>query len=222
MTNLSFSESYTVLLLSGIGKHTDITNSQYCAGIILGGIYDLISSGCVSMNARGGLSVNSVLPEEYFYLDTLYQKIRQNNKKISSWLEYYCCSSTSKHIRPIIDDVYNSLAKKGYINIDIKKGVFRTRTHIHLCSSKVNQIIEDFQRKTINKDEDNKVVFSVQMLLLADVLKDFFTLGQRLKLNSAISHYKKYDMWKNTEKYINLIRNFVYQNSVNSGAIYSE
>lgn len=219
MTNLSFSENYTILLLSGIGKHTDITNSQYCTGIVLGGIYDLLSSGCVLINTRGHLIVNGVLPEEYLYLDILYKNISQNGKKISSWLEYYCCSSTSKHIRPIIDAVYNSLEKKGYLNIEIKKGLLRTRTYIHLCSSKTNQIIEDFQIRTINKDNDNFIAFSIQMLMLADILKAFFTMGQRLELNSAISYYKKYKVWKNTEQYVNLITNFVCQNSVNSGAM---
>lgn len=222
MEKLSFSENYTVLLRSIVGKNADITHAQYCAGVALGAIYDLLRSGCASVNAGGAVSITGALPEEYSYLEPLYNNIHQDSKNTEFWLEYYCCGPTSKPIRPIIDAVYSSLAKKGYITTELKKGIFKTKTCIHLCAGKTNQIVEAFQRKIMDKDKENCMVFSAQMLMLADVLKKFFTMGEQAKLAQTIASYKQCAVWSNTEPYVNRIKNFVYQNSVYSGAVYNE
>lgn len=222
MNTLSFSEIYTLLLLSSTGKRTDISNPQYSAGIVLGCIYDLLQSGCITMDINGFLKIQKSLPAEYTYLRDVYNGINQKNKKLSKWLEYYCCNPTSKNIRPLINSMYYTLSDKGYVNIEVKKGFLKTKTSIYLHSDKITPILENFQTAVLHGTDDEHIIFATQLLLLADVLKNIFSMGQRLKVNSAISDFSKSQIWKNTKPYINIIRNFNYQNSLNSGAMYSE
>lgn len=225
MSELSFSENYMLLLLNATKKHTNIKEAQYSAGIVLGGIYDLLEIGCISMNDGGYLDATGSLPAEYSYLQVLYTGIRHSNKKISKWLEYYCCKQTSKNIRPMINDIYHALSAKGFIDIEVKKGLVKTKTIFHLRPNESAPIIEDFQQGVLNKVTDEKVIFLTQMLSLAEVLKGLFPMRYRMKVKSAISHYKKHRIWNVMKPYVNSIQNYVqngqYMSAVLAGAFYN-
>ena len=57
------------------GKHTDIYQPQNSAGIVLGGIYELLQSGCVRKEKNGSLSIHKPLPSEYTGLEEIYTNI---------------------------------------------------------------------------------------------------------------------------------------------------
>ena len=71
------------------GKHTDIYQPQNSAGIVLGGIYELLQSGCVRKEKNGSLSIHKPLPSEYTGLEEIYTKYRavfKNNCKMAGLL----------------------------------------------------------------------------------------------------------------------------------------
>ena len=53
MEKITISEAYMILSYYAEGKHTDIYQPQNSAGIVLGGIYELLQSGCVRKEKNG-------------------------------------------------------------------------------------------------------------------------------------------------------------------------
>ena len=46
---LSITEKYTLLMLNGGGSRTDFMACQFTAGIVLGGLFELLQYRCVSV-----------------------------------------------------------------------------------------------------------------------------------------------------------------------------
>lgn len=220
MLQLSMTERYTVLLLNATGKHTDIAAAQYSAGIVLGGIYELIKNGCVSTSADGKIRAIKPPIDSQMYLAYLYENIRSYSaRKISKWLDFYCFSATFKNVRPLVENMYYDLSNKGVLNTEIRRGIFKTKRKYRLYSTIANEISQDFQNAVLQADNCDDIIFSVQMLFLADVFNEYFSGMQRLKINKVLSSYKKAEIWKYMEPYTNSVRNFNYQNAVNTGVM---
>lgn len=56
MNELSMTEKYTLLMLCGGGSHTDFMACQYTAGIVLGGLYELLQTGQITAGKGGKLT----------------------------------------------------------------------------------------------------------------------------------------------------------------------
>lgn len=220
MVQLSMTERYTVLLLNAVGKHTDIAGAQYSSGIVLGGIYELIENGCVSTSADGKIRAIKPPMDSQVYLTYLYENICSHSaRKISKWLDFYCFGATFKNVRPLVENMYYDLSNKGILNTEVQRGLFRTKRKYRLYSTIANEISQDFQNAVLQADNRDDIIFSVQMLLLADVFNEYFSGMQRLKINKVLSSYKKAEIWKGMESYTNSVRNFNYQNAVNTGVM---
>lgn len=81
MRKLTLSETYMVLFYYTAGKHTDLCQPQNSAGIVLGGISELLQSGCVREEKNGRLAVYKPLSSEYTGLEEMYTNIKQHSKK---------------------------------------------------------------------------------------------------------------------------------------------
>ena len=125
MGKLTLSETYMVLFYYTAGKHTDIYLPQNSAGIVLGGIYGLLQSGCVREEKNGRLAVYKPLSSEYTGLEEMYTNIKQHSKNTTKWLDYYCCSPSQKNIKLLVDDLQESLVQRQMIKVQVKKGIFR-------------------------------------------------------------------------------------------------
>lgn len=216
---LSMTEKYALLLLNAIGKHTDYMACQYSAGIVLGGLLELSQNGFISIGRNGKLAVSQKLTEEYGYLWTLYSNIKSGSpKSFNKWLEFYCFSPTYKNLRPIINDIFNALSDSGYIFIQRTKGIFRVKTSVTVNASSTMPVIRGYKENVLNNSEDEDVIFCTQMLLLADVFKMYFPMGQRAAIKQTLTIYKHTGLWKTLEPYTNSVRNFNYQNTVYTGA----
>ena len=125
MGKLTLSETYMVLFYYTAGKHTDIYLPQNSAGIVLGGIYGLLQSGCVEKEKNGRLAVYKPLSSEYTSLEEMYTNIKQHSKNTTKWLDYYCCSPSQKNIKLLVDDLQEALVQRQMIKVQVKKGIFR-------------------------------------------------------------------------------------------------
>lgn len=67
---------------------------------------------------------------------------------------------------------------------------------------------------------DEDTAFLVQMLLLSGVLKKYFSAQERGRIRKMIEQCRRTEIWKEMEPYVNRIKNFNFQNTLNSGAMY--
>lgn len=217
MNDLSFSELYTALMLNAIGKHTDYSSCQYSAGVVLGGLYELKTKGFVDISSNGKISIRGKLDTDCAHLSHLYQNVNTHSPKtLSKWLDYYCLSPSSKNIRPVIDDMIFSLSDKGVLHAEVKHGILKSKTKVRMGNIQTN--ISSFETSVVNGDMSDNIIFSVQMLQLAGVLKNYFSIGERFALKKVISQYKRSPIWKLMEPYTDVVQNFNYQNTVYTGA----
>ena len=124
MEKLTLSETYMVLFYYAAGKHTDLCQPQNSAGIVLGGISELLQSGCVREEKNGRLAVYQPLPSEYTGLEEMYMNITRYSKTAVKWLDHYCCSPSQKNIKLLVDDLQESLVQRQMIKVQVKKGIF--------------------------------------------------------------------------------------------------
>lgn len=220
MGKLTLSETYMVLFYYTAGKHTDIYLPQNSAGIVLGGIYGLLQSGCVEKEKNGRLAVCKPLPSDYTGLEEMYANIKRHSKTTTKWLDYYCCSPSQKNIKLLVDDLQESLVQRQMIKVQVKKGIFRQRRVISLCEKETEEVVRAFREAMNREVPDEDTAFLVQMLLLSGVLKKYFSVQERGRIRKMIEQCRHTEIWKDMEPYVNRIKNFNFQNTINSGAMY--
>lgn len=220
MNGRLLSETYLVLLLHEAGKHRDIRLPQYSTGIILGGILDLLEAGCVSILPDGRLKASAPLPAGYSGLAEIYRNIENLSKTTENWLDYYCCSPTLKRVSGVLDRLYDSLAEKHVLDVEVRKGIFREKRFISLSQEKAVLLKEEFLKNTEKNPLEENTVFCIQMLELAGLLKKYLSRGQENGRKSLLEQCRRTEIWKDMELYVNKIKNFNFQNTVNSGAMY--
>lgn len=220
MEKLTLSETYMVLFYYAAGKHTDIYLPQNSAGIVLGGIYGLLQSGCVEKEKNGRLAVYQPLPSEYTGLEEMYANIKRHSKTTTKWLDYYCCSPSQKNIKLLVDDLQESLSQKHMLKIQMKKGIFRQKRVVSLYEKETEEIVKEFREAVERNYPDENTAFLVQMLLLSGSLKKCFGVQERGRIKKVIEQYRYTEIWKDMEPYVNRIKNFNFQNTLNSGAMY--
>ncbi len=220
MEKLTLSETYMVLFYYAAGKHTDIYLPQNSAGIVLGGIYGLLQSGCVEKEKNGRLAVYQPLPSEYTGLEEMYANIKRHSKTTTKWLDYYCCSPSQKNIKLLVDDLQESLSQKHMLKIQMKKGIFRQKRVVSLYEKETEEIVKEFREAVERNYQDENTAFLVQMLLLSGSLKKYFGVQERGRIKKVIEQYRYTEIWKDMEPYVNRIKNFNFQNALNSGAMY--
>lgn len=220
MEKLTLSETYMVLFYYAAGKHTDIYLPQNSAGIVLGGIYGLLQSGCVEKEKNGRLAVYQPLPSEYTGLEEMYANIKRHSKTTTKWLDYYCCSPSQKNIKLLVDDLQESLSQKHMLKIQMKKGIFRQKRVVSLYEKETEEIVKEFREAVERNYPDENTAFLVQMLLLSGSLKKYSGVQERGRIKKVIEQYRYTEIWKDMEPYVNRIKNFNFQNTLNSGAMY--
>lgn len=220
MEKLTLSETYMVLFYYAAGKHTDIYLPQNSAGIVLGGIYGLFQSGCVEKEKNGRLAVYQPLPSEYTGLEEIYTNIELYSKTTAKWLDYYCCSPSQKNVKILTDDLQESLSQKHMLKIQMKKGIFRQKRVISLYEKEAEEVVREFKEALNRNYPDENTAFLVQMLLLSGSLKKYFDTQERGRMKKVIERYRYTEIWKGMEPYVNKIKNFNFQNALNSGAMY--
>lgn len=220
MEKLTLSETYMVLFYYAAGKHTDIYLPQNSAGIVLGGIYGLLQSGCVRKEKNGSLSIHKPLPSEYTGLEGIYTNIELYSKTTAKWLDYYCCSPSQKNVKILTDDLQESLSQKHMLKIQMKKGIFRQKRVISLYEKEAEEVVREFKEALNRNYPDENTAFLVQMLLLSGSLKKYFDTQERGRMKKVIERYRYTEIWKGMEPYVNKIKNFNFQNALNSGAMY--
>lgn len=216
---LSMTEIYTLLLLYGENGKIDCLSSQYSAGIVLGGLIELIDLGKISSDKDGRLSVKNIDSDVPTCFVNIYKNIEEHSEKtMKYWLEYYCFQPSYSKIRPIVDDVFFELERKKYILIDDKRGIFRKKRTIKICEEKAKQVIDAFIFDVESGKQDAMIIFCVEMLILADVFKRFFPVKKSVQVKSVLDQYRQSDIWSSMEVYTNSVQNFNYQNAVYTGA----
>lgn len=216
---LSMTEKYTLLMLYGGGRRTDFMACQFAAGIVLGGLLELIQAGDISVSRGNKLSTDYKAKKTSECFSTLYENIcRQSGKSMQSWLEYYCFNPTYKNIRPVIDDMLNTLADKGFISIEWHRGLFRKKRSIEINATQTAAVVDEFVSGVQSGKDTDEIIFCAEMLLLADVFKSYFPMGKRWGIKSTLNSYKHSEIWSMMEPYANAVRNFNYQNTVYTGA----
>lgn len=220
MEKLTLSETYMVLFYYAAGKHTDLCLPQNSAGIVLGGISELLQSGCIREEKNGRLAVYQPLPSEYTGLEEMYTNITRHSKTAVKWLDHYCCSPSQKNIKLLVDDLQESLVQRQMIKVQVKKGIFRQRRVISLCEKETEEVVRAFREAMNREVPDEDTAFLVQMLLLSGVLKKYFSVQERGRIRKMIEQCRHTEIWKDMEPYVNRIKNFNFQNTINSGAMY--
>lgn len=220
MEKLTLSETYMILFYYAAGKHTDIYLPQNSAGIVLGGIYGLLQSGCVEKEKNGRLAVYQPLPSEYTGLEEMYANIKRHSKTTTKWLDYYCCSPSQKNIKLLVDALQESLSQKHMLKIQTKKGIFRQKRVVSLYEKETEEIVKEFREAVERNYPDENTAFLVQMLLLSGSLKKYFDAQERGRIKKVIEQYRYTKIWKDMEPYVKRIKNFNFQNTLNSGAMY--
>ena len=216
---LSMTEKYALLMLYGGGNRTDFMACQSTAGIVLGGLFELLQSKHIFVGRGNKLMTDRKTGSVNEWQATLYDNICGHSaKSIQGWLEYYCFSATYKSIRPVVDDVLNTLAHKGYISIRWRRGLFRKKRSVAINTAQSASIIDGFVTGVQDGQDNDEIIFCAEMLLLADVFKSYFPMGKRWAIKSTLNDYKHSSMWKMMEPYADAVRSFYYQNTVYTGA----
>nr|WP_325305104.1 hypothetical protein [uncultured Dysosmobacter sp.] len=216
---LSITEKYTLLMLNGGSSRTDFMACQFTAGIVLGGLFELLQYRCVSVGRGNKLSANRETRTVNRCWATLYNNICScSAKSMSGWLEHYCFGTTYKNVQPVVDDVLDALSDKGYINISWRRGFFRKKRSITINTALSVPIIDEFVEGVQAGQKSDELVFCTEMLLLADVFKSYFPMGKRWSIKSTLNDYKHSGVWNMMEPYADAVRNFNYQNTVYTGA----
>lgn len=220
MEKITISETYMMLFYYASGKHADIYQPQNSAGIVLGGIYGLLQSGCVGKEKNGSLSIHKSLPSEYTGFEEMYVNIKRHSKTMVKWLDYYCCSPSQKNIKLLVDELQESLSQKHMLKIQMKKGIFRQKRVVSLYEKEAEEIVKEFREAVDRNYPDENTAFLVQMLLFSGSLKKYFGAQERGKIKKVIEQCRHTEVWKDMEPYVNRIKNFNFQNTLNSGAMY--
>ena len=183
---LSMTEKYALLMLYGGGNRTDFMACQSTAGIVLGGLFELLQSKHISVGRGNKLMTDRKTGAVNEWQATLYDNICGHSaKSIQGWLEYYCFSATYKSIRPVVDDVLNTLAHKGYISIRWRRGLFRKKRSVAINTAQSASIIDGFVTGVQDGQDNDEIIFCAEMLLLADVFKSYFPMGKRWAIKST-------------------------------------
>lgn len=220
MEKITISEAYMILFYYASGKHADIYQPQNSAGIVLGGIYGLLQSGCVGKEKNGSLFIHKSLPSEYAGFEEMYVNIKRHSKTMVKWLDYYCCSPSQKNIKLLVDALQESLSQKHMLKIQMKKGISRQKRVVSLYEKETEEIVKEFREAVERNYPDENTAFLVQMLLLSGSLKKYFGVQERGRIKKVIEQYRYTEIWKDMEPYVNRIKNFNFQNTLNSGAMY--
>ena len=94
---LSMTEKYTLLMLYGGGNRTDFMACQFTAGIVLGGLFELLQSKHISVGRGNKLVADRKSGTVNECWATLYDNICGHSaKSLRGWLDYYCFSATYK------------------------------------------------------------------------------------------------------------------------------
>lgn len=219
MSELTMTETYMLLVLNATSKYSNLLDCQYSAGVVLGGIYDLLQNGYVSTDRSGKLGVSKKPNTEFSFARTLYEGIQARpSRTINKWLDTYCFSATSKAVQPVINDSLQALADQGLIQFEKKRALFGTKVRASVNAMQAAPFVDAFKNNVVDGTSDEAVIFSVQMLLLADVFKAYFPMGKRMAIKSTLNSYKKSNIWRTMEPYVDRVQNFNYQNTVYTGA----
>lgn len=217
--NLSMTKKYTLLMLYGGGSRTDFMACQFSAGIVLGGLLEMIQSRDISVGRGNKLSADRKAGAGSQCWATLHDNIcGHSSKTIQGWLEYYCFSPTYKNIRPVVDDMLNALADKGFIRIEWRRGFLKKKRSIEINKAQAAPIVDEFVSGVQSGNDSDELIFCAEMLLLADVFKSYFPMGKRFAIKATLNSYKSSGIWSMMEPYANAVRNFNYQNTVYTGA----
>lgn len=216
MDTLTMTEQYTLLMLNAIGNRTDFLAGQYTGGIILGGICELEEGGYIFV--KNEKVFIKKIPEQGWSCGLFYNFQLYPEKKIKGWLEWYCCTATYKNIRPVVNQVLQSLERKGFIEIKRKRGWFKEKTAV-VMNDAAAEAIRAYREALDRKSSTPEMIFCTQMLLLADVLQLYFPVGSRSRVRTLLAEYKKTAMWKKMDPYVSLIRNFNDQNAFYTGVM---
>ena len=106
------------------------------------------------------------------------------------------------------------------IKVQVKKGIFRQRRVISLCEKETEEVVRAFREAMNREAPDEDTAFLVQMLLLSGALKKYFSVQERGRIRKMIEQCRHTEIWKDMEPYVNRIKNFNFQNTINSGAMY--
>jgi len=167
---LSMTEKYTLLMLYGGGRRTDFMACQFTAGIVLGGLLELTQTRDISVSRGNKLSTNCKAKNISECFSTLYENIcSQSGRSMQSWLEYYCFNPTYKNVHPVVDDILNTLADKGFISIEWHRGLFRKKQSIEINSEQTAVVVDEFVSGVQSGKDSDEIIFCAEMLLLADV-----------------------------------------------------
>lgn len=216
---LSLTETYTLLMLYGGGSRTDHMACQFSAGIVLGGLTDLLRARCVRMGRDGRLSPASQQAAVPPCCKALYGDLCQYPpKNLREWLDHYCFRPTHKAVRPLVDDVVNELAAQGYLQVEWLYGLLSRKRHIEIDPARTGPVAEAFVHGVLAGEDRDEWVFCTEMLLLADVFKSYFPMGKRAAIKGTLDRYKHTALWQRMEPLADAVRNFNYQNTVYTGA----
>ena len=102
----------------------------------------------------------------------------------------------------------------------MKKGIFRQKRVISLYEKEAEEVVREFKEALNRNYPDENTAFLVQMLLLSGSLKKYFDTQERGRMKKVIERYRYTEIWKGMEPYVNKIKNFNFQNALNSGAMY--
>lgn len=216
---VSLTETYTLLMLYGGGDRTDHMACQFSAGIVLGGLTDLLRARCVQLGPDGRLTPVSppgLIPPS---CAALYGDLCQYPPKpLREWLDHYCFRPTHKAVRPLVDDVVNQLAARGCLRVEWRCGLLSRKRHIEIDPARARPAAEAFVHGVLAGEVCDEWVFCTEMLLLADVFKSYFPMGRRAAIKGTLDRYRRTALWQRLAPLADAVRNFNYQNTVYTGA----
>lgn len=137
------------------------------------------------------------------YSRVVYNYIKDLNKNEISlkdaihYVLYGKYGFSDKKYRELVSLVKTSMISNNLINIDKKRGIFRTKDVILVNEDKFSSLIEEIREEFIEKDSyDDKTILLVSLLNLVNCLKNVMNKYEKSELKEKLAVIKDTDIYE--------------------------
>ena len=132
----------------------------------------------------------------YNYIKDL-NKIEISLKDAIHYVLYGKYGFSDKKYRELVSLVKTSMISNNLINIDKKRGLFRTKDVILVNEDKFSSLIEEIREEFIEKDSYNdKIILLVSLLNLVNCLKNVMNKYEKSELKEKLAVIKDTDIYE--------------------------
>lgn len=150
MDRMAITQEYLMLASNEKGKMSLMNGTEAKAGIVVAGMMDLVLDKAIKIEQKKA-EVTGELPEELFFLSSLYGYLQEKKRSVTKVVEDYCLSMTDSRLNQLIADTGESLVKSGAATEE-KGGLLGNKSLFIPSEVCKEELIDSLKTEVMQKD----------------------------------------------------------------------